>query len=209
MERIEKEREHIRNDWFKDHVATVAEHEGVTILDWKKPGTNMYAVKYVMVGNKLFISGDIGSAVYDLTWNATPESFDTVNLSYFTGKLSCSSRERWNFDDKKAIEQIDEWLEETLHDIGGDEDDEEVEKAREIHEELIYAVGEWSHVQGYQQEVWRVYQSYSHTDGEEFEHISKFGRELPNEFIAYLLGIQMASEQLKMKVVEKCLTASF
>lgn len=209
MERIAKEREYIRNNWFKDHVATVTEHDGVTILDWRKPGTFMYSVKYVMVGNKLFISGDIGDAVYDLTWNATIESFDTVNLSYFSGKLSCSSRDRWNFDDETANQQLDEWLDESIHDLTDDSGDaiddyheRIIQQCKEIHRDLRSAVSEYHNEAVYKHEVWRCYQEYDDTDAEEFEMISEFGRQLPNEFIAYLLGIQMANEQLK-KVVAK------
>ena len=195
MERIEKEREYIRDYWFKDHVATVVEHDGVTILDWRKPGTSMYAVKYVMVGNKLFISGDIGDAVYDLTWSATMESFNDVNLSYFTGKLSCSSRDRWNFNSEKACKELDEWLDERIHDL--EDDRKGIQVVLDIHRDLQRAIREYDSESVYKHEVWRCYQEYDDTDAEEFEVISDFGRHLPNEFIAYLLGIQMANEQLK------------
>ncbi|WP_438310869.1 hypothetical protein [Sporosarcina sp. FA9] len=200
-ERIEKERNYIRNNWFKDHVATVTEHDGVTILDWRKPGTFMYALRYVMVGNKLFISGDIGDAVYDLTWNATIESFDTVNLSYFTGKLSCNSREKYDFNNSLAQQEIKEcfidWCD--VDDISDLEEDD-----KELYDELISATMEWSsHEQFSSMGVWTA---YNNTDCDWFESevassIADCGKELSNVFIAYLLGVQMANEQIKKVVV--------
>lgn len=200
MERIEKEREHIRNDWFKDHVATVTKHDGVMILDWRKPGTFMYAVKYVMVGNKLFISGDIGDAVYNLTWNATVDSFDDVGLSYFTGKLSCNSREKYDFNSELAQEEIKEdfidWCDvDDISELEGDE--------KNLYRELISATTEWStHEQFSSMGVWTAYNNTDCDwfDGEAASSIADCGKELSSVFIAYLLGIQMANEQLRKEV---------
>lgn len=195
MERIEKERQYIRENWFKDHVATVTEHDGVTILDWRKPGTSFYSVRYIFSGSSLFITGDIGDAVFSLTWRATIDSFEKVNLGYLMGKLSCCSRERWNFNSEKAYKELDEWLDERIHDL--EDDEKSIQVVKDIHFDLRRAVREYDNEAVYKHEVWRCYQEYDDTDAEEFEVISDFGRQLPNEFIAYLLGIQMANEQLK------------
>lgn len=197
MKRIEKETELIRNNWFKDHIATIKEHDGVTILEWRKPGTFMYAVRYVMVGNKLFISGDIGDAVYDLTWNATIDSFDTANLSYFTGKLSCNSRNKYDFNNKLARKEIKEYFID-WHDIDSIGDLEECDK--DLYDELVSATVDWdTHDQFSTMGVWTVYNNTSSDwfDGETASCIADCGKELSSVFIAYLLGIQMANEQLK------------
>lgn len=195
MERIKKEREYIRNEWFKDHVATVTEHGGVTFLDWSKPGTSFYSVRYIFSGSSLFITGDIGDAVFSLTWRATIESFEKVNLSYLMKKLSCSSRDRWNFNDEEAFRQLDEWLAESIQDL--EDDKKGIRTYKNIHRDLRSAVFEYGNEAVYKHEAWRCYHEYEDTDAEEFEMISDFGRQLPNEFIAYHLGIQMANEQLK------------
>lgn len=207
MERIEKEREYIRNNWFKDHVATVTEHGSVTFLDWSEPGTSFYSVRYIFSGSSLFITGDIGDAVFSLTRRATIDSFEGTNLSYLMRKLSCSSRDRWNFDDETAYQQLDEWLDESIHDLTDDsgeaiDDYHEriIQQCKDIHRDLRSAVFQYHNEAVYKHEVWRCYQEYDDTDAEEFEMISDFGRQLPNEFIAYLLGIQMANEQLKKAV---------
>jgi hypothetical protein len=110
--------EHIKTNWFNKHEAFVTRYDGITILDWREPGTVIYSVRYIFAGSNLYISGDIGDAVFNLTWKATPESFDGVDLGYFLGKLSCHSRERWHFDERKAENDLREWYEEFSYDAG-------------------------------------------------------------------------------------------
>ena len=52
---MEIERE-IKEDWFKDHVAKYEIlNERISVLEWKKPGTIIYGVRYVMDGSRLYI----------------------------------------------------------------------------------------------------------------------------------------------------------
>lgn len=118
LREIKEMEECITNEWFKNHEAKLTELDGITILDWREPGTGMYSVRYIFAGSRLYISGDIGEAIFNLTWNVTPESFDDVELGYFLGKLSCHSRERWHFDEKKALNDLREWYEEASFDTG-------------------------------------------------------------------------------------------
>jgi hypothetical protein len=195
--REQKETE-IKTRWFPEHVAHVTEYDGITILDWKKAGTYMYSVRYVFSGHMLFISGDIGDAVFSLTWNGTVESFQDVDISYLLGKLTCSSRTRWDFDDQKAKRELDEWYAERLDDAD-DEDSDYVKEVREIYEAVESAIFESSSVDYFSHAVFRVYHEVStqYVDSEDFSMISDFGKSLPHVFHAYLLGIKMAHEQLK------------
>ena len=47
-------------------VAEIQGEEGLQVIYWGKPGTNMYRTKFVLAGYNVFISGDIGEAVYNL-----------------------------------------------------------------------------------------------------------------------------------------------
>lgn len=187
----------IKNRWFKDHVATVTEHEGVTILDWRKPGTNMYAVRYIFSGNRLFISGDLGDAIYWLTWKATIASFEDVGLHYLMGKLTCCSRERWNFDEDKARKELKDWYKESIE--GYEDDKEVVSAAKEISHAVEGIIPEYSYFQHYNNAVGYVLQDLNQDvfDYETFAYIADFGKSLPIVFVAYLLGIKMANEQIK------------
>lgn len=86
----------IRSD-FKDHVAIESrwsDHigDGVTI-EWKKPGTNIYRIVYMMRGGLLICYGDCGEAVY--SWGGvpgglTPQWLSNLHLSYFASKCEAS-----------------------------------------------------------------------------------------------------------------------
>lgn len=202
MEYIAKQQEIIRDEWFKDHMATVTKYGDVTFLDWSHPESSRYAVRYTFMGSSLFITGDLGKAVFAFTSPIAIEYFKTINLGYFMRNLSCSSRDCWKFDSEKAKEEIEEWFKESVFDYQGSELEtpEGLMELSEIRNELLHAATEYDSVVVFEREVWGIYQHSRDMEGEEFEHISKFGRRLPSEFIAYLLGIQMAHEQLKKAV---------
>ena len=61
----------------------------------------MYRTKFVLAGYNVFISGDIGEAVYN-PCPATLENIKGFNLGYFTEKLTAFREERWDFDEGKA-----------------------------------------------------------------------------------------------------------
>ncbi len=90
-------RERIRTEWFKNHKATVTglhsdgSKDHVILLDWHEPGTCVYSVRYIFSGTELFVSGDLGSAVFYLTERATPKAVAGYDLGYFAGKLRCCS----------------------------------------------------------------------------------------------------------------------
>ena len=78
MDKISSEQS-IRNN-FRDHIATLTEHGDLKILEWEKPGTSFYYVRYVFDGNRIYITGDLGEAVFCLTWKADIHSFNNIGL---------------------------------------------------------------------------------------------------------------------------------
>lgn len=201
MDEIEQTENEIKDRWFKNHIATVTEHEGITILDWRELGTVCYSVRYIFASNKLYISGDIGEAIFDLTWLATPRSFNGVDLSYLMGKLSCCSRKRWDFSERKAIKELKEWYSEAVFDCC-DDDKKEIIGAYQTIKRLINGC---SDPKEFEIELFSYYQenSFDYLDSEDFSMFSDFGKELSNIFNAYLLGIKLANEQLESVVKQE------
>ncbi|MDK7474941.1 hypothetical protein OWP15_19880 [Bacillus paranthracis] len=189
MEYIEKAIEEIKNEWFADHVAEIKGEEGLQVIQWGKPGTNMYRTKYVLSGANVFIAGDIGEAVYTLTCAATPENIKGFNLSYFTGKLKASCGDRWNFDSKKARKELNEYWEE--YDMNDQEEDSE-----EMRMKILSAINESSSMSEYQYWLHDAYHTTS-MDSDTISDVSDFGKRLPYRLIGYWLGLQMAIEQLE------------
>jgi hypothetical protein len=197
---IEEMEDYIKKNWFTNHEANFTRLEGVTILDWKEKGTSMYSVRYVFVGSRLYISGDIGDAIFNLTWQSTPESFNDVNLGYFLGKLSCHSRDRWHYDEKKARNDLREWYEEAIFEAEG----KFLKETEEVHNNLKKIINSVSSPKELERELFDFYMdnSFYYYDGEDFSMFSDFGKKLPMVFVAYLLGIKLAVEQCKSEVTQ-------
>ena len=164
---IEKAIEEIKNEWFADHVAEIKGEEGLQVIQWGTPGTSMYRTKYVLSGSNVFISGDIGEAVYTLTCTATPENIKGYNLSYFTGKLKASYGDRWNFDSEKARRELNEYWEE--YDMNDQED---------MRMKILSAINESSSMSEYQYWLHDAYHTAS-MDPETISEVSELGKRLP------------------------------
>ena len=100
----------IKENWFKNHTATLEQHGDLEVLIWREPGTACYSCRYVFDGDKMYISGDIGEAVFWLTWKANVHSFNGKHIGYFFEKLRAYNGDKHDFNNEKAIKQLREWL---------------------------------------------------------------------------------------------------
>lgn len=195
---MKTDEEIIRTEWFKDHKATVTKlSDQVTAVDFKKEGTNMYAVRYVFDGYQLYISGDIGSAVYWLTWKGTPESFKDVHFSYFNEKRQCSSKSCFIYDNQVFDKDVKEYL---------DDISDEVEKAKfEVYFDDIKSVmNDYSEPEA--QSYFMYFEASENVlveelsiDAEDMYWFSKFGRKVAMSHVAFLEGLKMIAEQLESR----------
>lgn len=202
MDYLERAKKEIRDRWFKNHtIKSVEGKEGFQRISWGEKETRMYQVDYVLSGNMVFVTGDLGDAVYSLTCTATLENIKGFNLSYFTGKLTAHERERWDFDKHLAQEQIDKYIFD-WRDINYI--DELSEDESELYEKLIFATGNWDLQDHFERAIFSIYEktSVDWFDGEAASCIADCGKRLPYSFIAYWLGLQMVAERLESKKVE-------
>lgn len=187
---IENTKKEIREDWFENHIAEIKGEEGLQVLYWGEEGTNAYRAKYVLSGNNVFISGDIGEAVYSLTCPATLKNIKRFDLSYFTGKLSAFCESKYNFNEQLAKSQLnDYWNEYDLH---------ELEDGKEIYDKIRNAIEESSTVEAYHGWLMTVYEGTS-ADADLMESVWGFGQQLSHRLIGYWVGLQMAIKQLEEK----------
>lgn len=185
-EAIEKE---IREHWFKDHKAELKYLGEIQVLNWKRPGTIVYRVRYVFDGNMMYISGDLGEAVFWLTWKGHVHSFNDVHIQYFAEKLQAYNGDRWNFCSEKAVKRLREWLKD-IKEYGRDYDHEEM---RELFEEARSCgrVQEWTAIVNIRAKF------ISKLDCDFWEWFYDIGNEYPARLQSYLIGLKMASAQLK------------
>ncbi|MFE5473842.1 hypothetical protein [Bacillus safensis] len=188
MDRAKKE---IKEEWFKNHVAEIKGEEGLQVIYWGKSGTNSYRTKYVLSGNNVFISGDIGGAVYSLTCSATLDNIKDFNLGYFTGKLEAFCEDRWDFDQSLAKKELIEYWDEYKI-------NEKYDDAKKIYNGILSAIDESTSLDAYRAWLMPVYQNTS-VDSDTLEVFWDFGKRMPYRLIGYWVGLQMAIEQLSNK----------
>ena len=102
----------IRENWFSEHIAEYKAYDDIKILRWAKPNSWMYGCNYVFQGCNLYISGDIGEAVFCFTEKADVKRIAQYGLSYFKSKLRAFCEPEEDFNSDKAIKRLREWLKE-------------------------------------------------------------------------------------------------
>jgi hypothetical protein len=189
MRDIEKE---IPERWFPEHKATLTQHGDLQVLDWKKPGTITYYCRYVFDGNKMYISGDIGEAVFWLTWKADVHSFNDIHVGYFEEKLCAYNGNRRDFDSDKAVKRLKEWVRE----LKGRNKKYDREEMRELFNsaESCSTTDEWAHIVNDTDFIRDL-------DCDFWEWMYEIGHEMPTRIIGYLVGLKMASKQLSAVTV--------
>lgn len=188
---LEYEKEH-----FKDHIATLTDYGNIKILDFQKPGTSDYRIRFLFEEDhyRLHISGDLGELIAFNINNMRYETFSDFvhNPGYFEKKIQCMSRNLYYYDIDKAkkdlLEQLDwyDWVEENKY------SDWSIEERRDyeidcILEDFYDQTGLGS----------KAYDRLSVIDLDCWEWIQYIGREDTGIIELYLLAFELAQEQLK------------
>lgn len=198
MSREKDIKQKIRESWFKNHKATLTKHGDLTVLDWQNPETVCYSVRYVFDGNKMYITGDIGEALFWLTWKADVHSFKEISTDYFMEKMKAYSNDRYDYDGDVAAEYLKDWLDERLEDMDFDTDEDKEEFLEQFDELMEDAKScdtedEWGH-----EYVNQKHDDFiTELDCDYWEWMYHIGRVTPPRILGYIVGLQMASEQLK------------
>ncbi len=202
--------ETIKTKWFKNHKAKLIHEGNLSILEWKNPNSVCYYIRYVFDNNNLYITGDLGFAIFRLTWKADIHSFNDIGPHYFMEKLEAFSNDKYKFNSETAIERLSEWkeqcLEEYLEEL--DIDDEELEDIK-ISEDYINLVSrfdnlilevkdcsekdEWVSIIEENEDFIEKY------DSDYWEWIYDIGDVIHSRILSYLVGLKMASNQLNIK----------
>lgn len=181
-------------EWFKDHKATYTEHGDLKVLDWKKPGTNFYYIRFVFDGCKMYVSGDLGEAVFWFTERADVHIQSRYGLSYFEEKLRAYHESRRDFNSDKAVKRLREWLKEIKED-GTKYDCDDMRKFFEDARGCS-SHSEWVEViHGHDDLI-------SKLDQDCYEWLFGIGDEVPIRMRSYLIGLKLAAEQLRAECAQ-------
>jgi hypothetical protein len=171
---------------FKDHQAAMLTTDGnhVTLIEWRKPGTSINSVSFILKGRYLCVIGDLGDAVFAWSEIITPAFLASCDWHYMKGKCQCSPHgskfESWDDEMAKAwadkaadefhSEQRDcpEWLTRLSDSNNLKEDFESI--AREVYDDT--------------------------GEAEEARDIANAGMVPDYHYICHYIGLQMALAQL-------------
>lgn len=100
---------------FADHIATLKDYGDIKVLDFQKPETNHYRIRFIFEEDhdRVHISGDLGELI---AYNHAGLNFrDFIDYCYrhrvwFKSKVLCSSRPLQTYDRKLAEKQLKEKL---------------------------------------------------------------------------------------------------
>ena len=81
--------EYIRNTWFKDHEAGYTSLPSMETLTWANPKRSAYRVTYHAHEDILYVTGDLGYAIYRAGLESLKE-WSECYLDYFSGKCVAS-----------------------------------------------------------------------------------------------------------------------
>lgn len=194
---LEKQKEH-----FKEHIATFTDYGNIKILDFKKPNSSEYRIRFLFEEDfcRLHISGDLGELIASNYNNMTYEKFsDFVNdVGYFEQKIDCHNRPIYTYDEGQAREELlkmakeHEWL--ALSDKYSYENDDE-ERLNNIIDDILY---DFSDNIGIGREG---YDDLNDLEDDVFEFVSNLGKKETGILELYMLAFTLAKEQLEQ--VEK------
>ena len=185
---------------FKDHVATFTDYGNIKVLDFKKPGSSHYRIRFLFEEDycRLHISGDLGELIAVNYNNMTYDRFsDFVNdVGYFRSKIVCHSRALDYYDEDKARKEIVELLKE--HESYDDTCSDYYFYGDSNEERIAYFLDE---VMGYFDENFGLsstgYELLSEKDDRIYEGSDDFGKEETGILDLYMLAFKLAQKQLK------------
>lgn len=188
---IEREKEN-----FKDHVATFTDLGNIKILDFKKPGSSHYRIRFLFEEDyyRLHISGDLGELTATNFTNMCYEHFgDFVrDVGYFEQKIDCHSRSLYVYEPEKVTEDLNRILDEMEYEFVPESWDSRTPE--ELREEFIEKMQDEIYVKsGLTVEGYALLQEI---DPDCFEYAENIGKVRTGVLELYMLAFELAQEQL-------------
>lgn len=193
-----------QKEYFKNHIATFTDYGNIKILDFKNPESSEYHIRFLFEEDycRLHISGDLGSLVATNYNNMTYNGFsDFVNdIGYFEGKIDCTERDIYYYDEEQAKDDILNLIEE--EDIRQDIIDGEYQDDDEesINEFISDVLTDFSDKTGISSDGYNNLSKYSIDAWNYAENIGKCSSHILD---VYMLAFKLAQQSLKEQEEDK------
>ena len=186
---------------FKDHKATFTDFGNIKILDFQKPNSSYYRIRFLFEEDfyRLHISGDLGELIAANYCNMCWDKFEdfTDNIGYFDGKIICHNRPIFAYDYETAKADVMKHIKEyDLYDEVIDDQDEFMSEEDIVEEFLEDVFDDFTEERGIGH---YGYEKLSEIDTDIFEVIEDFGKRSTGILDLYMLAFKLAKEQLDNK----------
>lgn len=196
----------LQKEMFADHIATLKDYVDIKVLDFQKPGSNYYRVRFIFEEDhdRVHISGDLGELIaYSYAGLNFRNFIDWCRRDsiFFKLKVKCSSHPLYTYDRELAEKQLLQKTKDnyTLNRIADYFDVCEPEDAVEPFIENV--LDGFSDTEGICEIGERT---LLNIDYSAFDPIDEIGlEEGPDVFDVYLLAFKLAFRQLQEKGVVK------
>lgn len=189
---------------FKNHVAKFTDYGNIKILDFQRPGSSEYRIRFLFQEDfyRLHISGDLGELTASNFDNMNYEDFGPdfgKNPYYFEEKIDCHERPIYVYDEDKARKDIKELFEENELSLPSRYYYETEYDAEALEEFIDDVLEDFDDDKGMSPEGYRV---LSEVDNDVWEYASRIGRERTGIIELYLLAFRLAQEDLERQESE-------
>ena len=183
---------------IKNFEAELTQLEGISILNWKnKNGDGEYHVRFIFDEDqeRMFVSGDLGHAVFHFTEKATLFSISKYSsLDYFMEKMVCSTN-KWEYDYTSAMEELRERL------CKDDEDYDDIDfDVDELIDDIMHEFNQYGH--GLIIASDSITDRVSQLDPDYWEWLYDIGGFPHTRIILWWQSLKMAAKQLRERMAE-------
>ena len=171
-------------DHFKDHVATLKDYGDIKILDFKKPESQHYHIRFTFDESCGYvnISGDLGFLTAVQRGSMTYDNFSSYSSpEYFEEKVVCHDRPFYEYDEELVRKELKEWI--------GDQDYPE-----KIEEAIDEIMEDFDDETGISQDGW---DRMTDIDPDAWEIARDFGKKRTGIVELYLLAFLLAKKQIE------------
>lgn len=181
--------------------------ENVQILNWRQPGTQEYAIRAVMDGDHVYITGDLGSAVIHLTEPATLKALSNYwkTPNYFMKKIVCTTDD-YLFIYDTAKRELRERKERLLEEYQDNHPDMlangETEYRYDLDEEEENLLASFTDEKGFAANP-DTLSAWLDLDPDGFETVPYMGRTIAPRIWLWLTAFKMAYESLQDTSTER------
>lgn len=181
--------------------------ENVRVLNWRQPGTQAYAIRAVMDGYHVYITGDLGSAVICLTETATLKALSGYwkKPGYFMEKFVCTTDDYF-FDYETAKGELRERKTMLLEEYRDNHPDMlangETEYQDDLDERETDLLGSFNSEKGFAANP-VAFSAWLEMDMDGVEFVPYMGRTIAHRIWLWLAAFKMAYEALQDTSTER------